>query len=103
MEKLDPQSKILLATGAINYLANQLHSLNKQMKMAVHLRPECKDIFEDGIKNRDEILENSIVRLKIVMEELSDCLNDCDAVQAIDVKVVTPAFDVLVHGKDSLE
>lgn len=103
MEKLDNFSKIILATGTINYLANQVYSVNQQMKQVVHASPANKPIFEEGIKHKDEVLENAIVRLKIIMEELGNCLNNCDAVQPIDVRVMTAPFDILCNGKDDVE
>jgi|SRR6185503_11420550 len=102
-EKLDNFSKVLVATSAINYLANTLWEVNNQTKTTLHLYPAEKHIFEHGIKYKDEVLAETVKKLGQIMEELGECLNSCDASCEIDNRVTTPAFDIVLRGKDSVE
>lgn len=103
MEKLDSFSKIIVATSAINYMANSLSTVNQQVKMVAHLRPEEKHIFEDGIKAKDEALADAVKKLGEIMEELGNCINNCDAICEIDERVTKEAFAIILHGKDDVE
>lgn len=49
-EKLDALSKIIVATSAINYMANSLYSTNQQIKQLMHSSPSEAHIFENGVK-----------------------------------------------------
>lgn len=96
-EKLDSISKILIATGTINYLANLMFLLNKEMKMLVGKN----EIHTEGIVEKDKLLENTVKKLGEIMEELGDCLNKYDAVMPIDERITSEAFKIM-HGDDSV-
>lgn len=102
-EKLDQLSKILLATGTINYLATSMFCVNKDMKYLVHRHPETEKVHGGGIKEKDEVLDEVIGKLTEVMELLGNTLSNCDAVCPLDQYVTTPAFQVVVHGNDNPE
>ena len=95
MDKLDSFSKILLATGTINYLAAAINSVNEEMKFA----PDHERYHVSGIERRDAALLTASVKLSEIMNALGGVL---DEVCAIDEYVTTPAFEVLVHGKDDV-
>lgn len=99
MEKLDSFSKIIVATSAINYMANSLSTVNQQMKMI----PDEKGYHADGIKQKDELLNSVVNKLGDIMEELGNCINNCDAICPIDERVTSEAFAIILHGKDDVE
>lgn len=95
-EKLDSFSKILLATGTINYLASIIEEVNKDMK--VFASPG--NVHAAGVQRREAALETALYHLKEVMEALGNAMNE---VCPIDQYVTTPAFNVLIHGHDDVE
>lgn len=102
-EKLDSLSKILLATGTINYLANTMYVVNSQIKIVVHHSPEQKPVFEDGIKEKDDLLKSTVKRLTDIMDDLAECLNSCGAVSPIDSRITAEPFSILIHGNDNVD
>lgn len=101
-EKLDDLSKILLATGAINYMANALHSVNNTMKIVIHQNPKEKEVFEAGIKHKDELLKRTVSTLGQLMEYLGECMNAHDCICEIDVRATKEAFNIIVHKNDDV-
>jgi hypothetical protein len=99
MQKLDSFNKIILATGTINYMASSINGLNEQIKIL----KDKEGAFKDGIEQRDAILAEAVEDLKKVMNKLGDLINAQDAICAIDQYVVTPAFNVVVHGHDDAD
>lgn len=100
MEKLDLQSKILVATGAINYLSNSIFTLNEQIRTIANKSSE-KFLLEE-IEKREEILVESVKQFGVIMENLGNCLNDCDGVCEIDSRITEEAFKIIVLGKDKI-
>jgi len=96
--KLDNFSKILLATSTINYLASSLDSVTKQIQS---LKED--DVFAYRIHTSNEILNNAVISLGQIMEALGEGLNNMDSVCPIDERVTSPAFDIIIHGKDDTE
>jgi hypothetical protein len=108
-QKLDSLSKILMATGAINYMAASIDSVNEQIKM---MRPNYKqampdmnfdDVHGEGIKARDEILAETVTKLSAIMEDLGNLINGQDALCPVDIFATKAAFEVVVHGHDDTE
>lgn len=102
-EKLDPLSKILVATGAINYLSNCLYSVNRDIKSVVHNNPRQREILEPGILQREDVLFSTVKKLSVIMEELGNILNAHDSICQIDERVTDEAFKIVVHGEDNIE
>lgn len=100
-EKLDSFSKIILATGAIQYMAASINSVNEQMKM-VPLKPELEAALSTGIKDRDDLLKETVENLNVVMQRLGDYMNDSDCICAIDIRATRAAFEIVALGKDSV-
>lgn len=98
-ERLDDYSKILIATNAINYMANNIDRVNSQMKT---VKLDINTIKE-GIKQRDEALSVAVESLGQIMENLGNIMNDHDISGAIDEKITAPAFDIIIHGKDTIQ
>ena len=96
--KLDSFSKIMLATGAINYMANCINSVNEQIKFV----PDPDQVHSEGIKQRDAILFDTWGKLGDIMEELGNLMNDHDCISPIDVRATKAAYDIIVHGKDDV-
>lgn len=96
MEKLDSLSKILLATGSINYMAASIDSVNEQIRMM----PDKEGIYKEGIEHRDEVLAETVKDLAKVMNRLGDLINAQDACCPLDQYVTLPPFNVVVHGHD---
>lgn len=106
MEKLDSLSKIMLATGAINYMAVSIDSVNEQIKMTKLAykgkEKEFDDIHGEGIQSRNEVLAETVKELGAIMEKLGNLINNQDALCPLDQYVTTPAFNVIVQGKDDV-
>lgn len=98
-EKLDSLSKILLATGTINYMAASIDSVNEQIKRIAG----PGSVHEEGIQQRDEVLAEAVADLAKVMNRLGDLINAQDSLSAVDQYVTTPPFMVVVHGHDNVE
>jgi len=96
--KLDNLSKIILATGAINYLAVSLDSVNEQIKMI----PDKEGTFEHGIQARDNLLFETWGKLGDIMQDLGNLINGQDCLTPIDIRVTKEAFNVVIHGKDNV-
>lgn len=102
-EKLNDFSKILLATSAINYMASQIDSVNKEMKAVQMGVPKHAEAIQSNIDYRNGVLLGSVQKLAEIMNELGDCMSNNDIVMPIDEKITTPAFDIIVHGEDAIE
>jgi len=100
MEKLDNYSKILVATSAINYMANQIDTINCQMKM---MDLDKDSVLYKSIEQKDEALRLTVGSLGEIMENLGDMINNQDMAVAIDLKIVEAAFGIIIHGKDNVE
>lgn len=98
-QKLDNISKIMLATGSINYMATAINSVNEQIKMV----PDPEGYHKEGIETRDQLLARTVKRLGNIMEELGNLMNNQDCIAPIDVRATTPAFEIILHGKDDVE
>lgn len=59
--------------------------------------------FKEGIEQRDEVLAETVEDLTKVMNRLGDLINAQDAICSVDQYVVTPAFNVVVHGHDEVD
>lgn len=93
-QRLDNFSKIILATGTINYLASSIEGVNAQMKMIKG------DGFKELTGKLDDDLEKATKLLTEVMEVLGNSLPETCS---IDQYVTTPAFMVVMHGHDEVE
>ncbi len=80
-------------------MANSLSIVNLQMKMI----PDEKGYHLQGIKEKDELLNAVVNKLGAIMEELGNCINNCDAICPIDVRVTNEAFQIIIQGKDDVE
>ncbi len=98
-EKLDSLSKIIIATGQINYMAVSIDSVNEQMKFI----PDEKGFHAEGIKQFDEALAATVVRLADIMEDLGNLINNRDAICHIDTRVAKVPFEIICGGKDECE
>lgn len=102
--KLDPYSKILLATQTINFLASNINSvMNDYAWLSTVNEPASAERLRNSAKQKKDLLEDALIGLVSVMESLADYCNDFDSITPIDIKIVKPAFDVLVHGEDLVE
>jgi hypothetical protein len=68
-QKLDSFSKIILATGTINYLASMINGVNEQMKFTPGFMSEGS-FHKEGIEKRDKDMAVAVEKLKEVMELL---------------------------------
>lgn len=97
-EKLDSFSKILLATHAISYMTNQIHSVNEQIKMI----PTKDESLLKGIEKRNEVLKDTSELLSAVMKDLGDFMNNSGIGCDIDSKVMSPIFKI-IQGEDNVD
>jgi hypothetical protein len=99
-EKLNNLSKILIATGQINYMASSIYDVNQQMKFS---GLDKKDAHKEGVEAKDELLEDVVERLAGIMEDLGNLINAHDCVCHIDERVSKVPFEIVVHGMDDVE
>lgn len=97
--KLDSLSKILIATGQINYMAASIDSVNEQIKFI----PDENGFHKDGIKEKDECLSDVALRLAAIMEDMGNLINSWDCICHIDERVSKVPFEILIHGEDDTE
>ncbi|MEO5991883.1 MAG: hypothetical protein ABIP68_09635 [Ferruginibacter sp.] len=98
-QKLDSLSKIIIATGQINYMAVSIDSVNEQMKFI----PDKQGIHKEGIEAKSEILADIVTKLTAILEEVGDFINDTDCICHIDTRVAKVPFEILLDGKDDSE
>ena len=98
-QKLDSLSKILIATGQINYMAASIDSVNEQIKMI----PDKQGFHADGIKERDELLAKVVTKLGAIMEDMGNLINSQDCICHIDVRVSKVPFEIIIHRMDDTE
>lgn len=106
IERLDSMSKILVATGAINYMAQTLNACNEQIKM-IHdatksKLPDSAEALKHGIEGRDRALLKVAKDLGKIMEFIGNVLDGQDAVTQIDIRVTKAAFKIM-QGEDEVE
>lgn len=98
-QKLDSFSKILIATGQINYMASMINGVNEQMKF-IH---DEKGIHAAGIKEKDEKLSEVVEKLSAIIDDMGNLINSHDCVCEIDERVSKVPFEILIHGMDDTE
>lgn len=98
-QKLDSLSKIIIATGQINYMAVSINSVNEQMKFI----PDENGYHTEGIKQFDEALSDTVGKLASIMEDLGNLINNRDAICHIDTRVAKVPFEIIIDGKDECE
>lgn len=96
--KLESIAKIMMATGAINYMACALNDVNEQMKFI----PDKEGYHKPGIEAKDQLLAEVVVDLTAIMNKLGDIINAHDCSCPIDIYATQAAFDVLVKGNDDV-
>jgi hypothetical protein len=87
-QKLDSLSKILIATGQINYMAASIDSVNEQIKM---------------IPDKQELLAEVVTKLGAIMEDMGNLINGQDCICHIDERVSKVPFEIIIHGMDDTE
>ena len=98
-QKLDSFSKILVATGQINYMAASINGVNEQMKFV----PDTNGYHKDGIKAKDDLLDEVVVKLGAIMEDMGNLINGHDCICTIDERVGRVPFEIIVHQMDDTE
>lgn len=89
-QKLDHQSKIILSTAAINWLAASV----QQCAFTTHTTSSDMHYHFLG-----EIQE----KLSIIYEQMANYCNANDIITPIDIRVLNPISDILIFGKDDTE
>lgn len=98
-QKLDSLSKIIIATGQINYMAVSIDSVNEQIKFV----PDKECVHKEGIEARNEILAETVTKLAAIMKEIGHFINATDCICHIDTRVAAVPFEILIAGKDDCE
>jgi hypothetical protein len=113
-EKLDSFSKIIVATSAINYMSNIISLLNADMgnillnisaadkHFAKNQKADYQKSILNGIEERRELLKSVVNRLGSIMGDLNNCLNNCNGTMPIDERITKTAFEIIVHGNDTV-
>jgi hypothetical protein len=95
-QKLDSLSKILIATGQINYMAASIDSVNEQIKMI----PDENGYHAEGIKQRNELLAETVISLTEIMKKMFSLIVNQDCICTIDDRVSQVPFEILIEGMD---
>lgn len=94
--KLDSLSKILIATGQINYMAATID--------AVTIPLECMGddsmIKREMMQGNHDVLKEAVQDLSEIMEKIGNYINNRDIICAIDVRVSKVPFEILISGMD---
>lgn len=98
-EKLDPLSKIIIATGQINFMSAHIHVANSQIRLI----PDQYGFQKDGLDERNSLLNEVVENLGDIMEKLGNLINSYDMATPIDERVSEVPFDIVVHGNDDIE
>lgn len=99
MENLDYFSKILIATGNINYVANALSTLLAQRKTFTG----DNRAFKETNAEMEAELADTVEQLSGIYERLLDYMDDQDAVCQIDVRLSKVPYEILIEGMDEVE
>ncbi len=87
-------TKILIATGTINYLASAINGCSEQIKV----------IKGEGFKELTDKLDDDLEKAKVLLTQAMEVLgNSLPETCAIDQYVTAPAFMVVMHGHDEVE
>lgn len=98
MERLDNFSKILLATGQINFVANTLKSVINGYKTL-----PVTDFSKTAISDHEEKLAGVLGELTMTLQSLADYMNDGSMVCQIDERVSSAASEILFFDMDEVE
>ncbi len=98
-QRLDTYSKILLATSTLNYTAWIVEGVQQQIKQTRMIDP----IILEAYAHNEKILEDTLKTLSQAMEEIGNFINEFDMVTPMDERITSPAFDIIIHGKDIVE
>lgn len=98
-QKLESIAKIMLATGAINYMASCVSGVNEQIKFV----PDPEGYHKQGIIDKDNLLNEVKDNLYTIMEKLGDYMNNTDCISPIDVRATEQAFAIVSGEKDDVE
>jgi len=98
-QKLDSLSKILIATGQINYMAASINGVNEQMRFI----PDKEGVHSKGIKAKDELLDKVVEKLGFIMEDMGNLINAHDCICHIDERVSKAPFEIIIHRMDDTE
>ena len=102
-EKLDSFNKILLATGSINYMASAINGVKEQVKMIPKIDEDIDNTNKGIVERGEAILNDALSKLSEVMESLGNYMSGEDCICPIDVYATTPAFNIIMHGKDDTD
>lgn len=99
-QRLDSFSKILIATGQINYMASSIDGVNEQIKISGLGE---KDVHKEGLQQRERVLSEVVRDLSKVMNKLGDIINSHDCICAIDMRIAKIPFEIIVSGMDEVD
>ena len=100
--RLDPFSKILLATQTINYLANNVNAVIQDIKTIAPRDPKHGEQLEKSFLAKEAYLDLVAAGLVGIMNDLGDFCNGGDMVTPVDEKATENAFHIL-NEDDSAE
>jgi len=99
-EKLDNQSKILLATAQIAFMTKTIESARVNL---ISGSPEKDSVPGKLAADHEEFLNSIVAELSVLMEEIGDHMNGHDMICRIDERISAAPFAILVHGQDDVE
>lgn len=86
--------KILIATGAINYMASVVAMVKRDYDSIAHANPG-EQIYKDGLERHAEALRKATAELTKITEDLGNYINNCDMADEQIIHITGAALDVL--------
>lgn len=99
-ERLQKISKIMLATGTINYLATHIHTINSEMRVT-NLAYEDSP-HSETIHDQEQTLTKTLLHLEKAMDELADYMEAYDCLMPIDIAFTHVPFSIISGGMDEV-
>lgn len=99
-ESLPKINKIMLATGAINYMATHIHTINREMSFTNGIHGDSP--HRQSLHEQQQTLSKAILHLDNVMQCLAEYMNGYDCLTSLDTLLLTPVFEVVSGGKDDV-
>lgn len=105
IEKLDNLSKVLLATGTINYMAAGLDRIIQNVIVVPDKQfgEDATNFLTKSHKAKEERMEELVKDLSTVVENIANYMNSIDAVCAIDIRATKVPCEILLHDMDEVE
>lgn len=103
-QKLDNFSKILLATGQINYMASSIDGVTSDIRsLSRDPKYDPRGWHKSRAEANDRVLGETVRKLAKIMEEMGNYINACDIICPLDERVAKVPFEIVISEMDDTE